>query len=146
MERGIDNVVELSEEIEKFRKRTAQFIQNSREFYIRKEFEKSGELLWGSLANMINIFSLLYTGKAKTGHQELIELVKQIAHDKKDERLFTAIDKWGQKLHANYYHGFLFEMDFVEIYPEVEYAIEQLEKFLERELAFRLGEKPSLDS
>jgi hypothetical protein len=129
MERTPTNV-ELLEKIRDYETRAANLIRNANEFIQRREFEKVSEFLWGSIADYINALVILTTGKSIGGHKDLIEAGKRIALANNDKRLFDAIDRVGQQLHANYYHGFLSETVLRDYYAEVIYAVTQLQQIL----------------
>lgn len=120
--------------IKKYENRAEEFYKNSKHFISTNEFEKAGELLWGCLSNYINAINVLYTGKSISEHGKMVTTGKDIALAIGDSRLLYAIDNIGQKLHANYYHGFLKSDDMKQYYPEILYAITKLKEILDLEL------------
>jgi hypothetical protein len=125
---------EALEKIEKYRIRADKLFENAKIFLDKKEYEKTGEFLWGALATYINAIVYLKTGEAKHSHKKLVTAGEGIAKAAQDQDLFKAIKGTGQELHANYYHGFLEVEAFQDIFPEIEKAIEKLDNILLNEL------------
>ncbi len=122
------------EKTEKYKIRADKLFENAKIFLDKKEYEKTGEFLWGALAAYINAIVFFKTGKAKYNHNKLVKAGEDIAKEVNDPDLLKAINRTGQKLHANYYHGFLILEDFKDMFPEIEKAIEKLDKILSSQL------------
>ena len=125
---------EAIEKIGKYKHRAEKLFENAKIFLDKGEYEKTGEFLWGALAAYINAIVFLRTGEAKYSHNKLVAAGENIAKVVKDADLLKAIRQTGQKLHANYYHGFLILEDFKDMFPEIEKAIEKLDNILFNEL------------
>ena len=126
---------EVLEKTEKYRIRADKLFENAKIFLDKKEYEKTGEFLWGALAAYINAIIFIRTGEARYNHNKLVKAGEGIAKAVQDQDLLKAIKGTGQKLHANYYHGFLIVEDFQDMFPEIEKAIEKLDKILLNELS-----------
>jgi len=98
------------------------------------------------MANYINAFEALSEGTARRKHREMVEYGKETASQVGDKRLFDAIDRFGNELHANFYHGFMSEDGFKSSYKEGKYAIETLDSLLKGEIERRNPTSVSPDS
>ena len=133
-----DATIEILDKIGAYRARANQFLENAAKFSEKKELEKASEFAWGAIASLINGIVLLYTGQAKFDHRSLVNEGEEIAKALEDQRLGRAISTVGERLHANYYHGFINEVAFREDFAEIVYAASRLEQVLEGEVLSRL--------
>lgn len=125
---------DIIEKIGQYRLRAGQLVLNAEGLIRKGELEKAGEFLWGSIACYINCVELLHTGKAHSGHKEMVIEAKNIATVAQDTRLFEAI-VGAEKLHANYYHSIIPEDEFPEYYDKAKYAFVTIQRILGDELA-----------
>jgi hypothetical protein len=121
------------EKIEKYESRSAQLIENADQLVRKHELEKAGEFYWGAVGCYLNALQFLFTGKAHSGHGEMVLEAKRIATERGDEPLLEAV-KAAEKLHANYYHSFISEDEFPEYYEKALFAVRAFKGILSEKL------------
>jgi len=105
------------------------YYENSQETLKKKEFSKSGELLWGAIAETVKALFLYDYDQFSTSHGEIRNFLRRLS------TLYTnnVLEKWrrsADNLHINFYEPFLDEPTFLEYYDDGE----QLYAFLDSQL------------
>ncbi|RLI84242.1 MAG: hypothetical protein DRP01_08240 [Archaeoglobales archaeon] len=98
--------------VEKYLKQAEEYMENFKELYDKKEMSKACENLWGVIVSLLNALSIIRNQKPLIRHQELKNFVKDVAVDCEDEELYKLF-KHSEKLHANFYHQFFDEDDYL---------------------------------
>lgn len=125
---------EILEPLEKsweYEKRAEEYLVNAKDFFVRREFGKASELLWGAVAEHIKAISVLYE-RPPTSHREIIEVGKLMATQLNDQAMFKLIDREAQALHANFYEEFLSEEAFADHYAAVLELVKKLRSVLDK--------------
>lgn len=126
-----------TEKLRVYSEKAVQLVENAEALVKKDELEKAGEFYWGALACYLNSLELLYTGKAHSGHAEMVREAKSIASSRGDPDLVKAIGM-AEKLHANYYHNILSPDEFPDYYERWKYAFQKFGEILKDELARRI--------
>ncbi|MCR6624034.1 MAG: hypothetical protein NDF52_03440 [archaeon YNP-WB-062] len=112
---------ELQEAIRR-KKLADYYYDNYRQCYLRKEYSKASEFIWGAV-NMLTYALGLFYGMKLTRHEEVIKFLKMLANQYEEIREgITAV----QSLHANYYHDFMSEELFEEYRVKAEKLLSKL--------------------
>ncbi len=93
------------------------YYENSQETLEKKEFGKSGELLWGSIAEMCKAVYLHSTGEPMNSHMQIRDFLKGLFNTYRKKEL----KDWANSanlLHVNFYETFLDEHCFMEHYSK----------------------------
>lgn len=91
----------------------------------KDDIEKASELLWGVFVCYVNAYWILRTGEPVTRHGKIREVSEGLVSVLNDTK-FDNARKSAEKLHANYYHGFLNLEDLQKIHPDIKYATEKI--------------------
>jgi len=98
--------------VRKYVEQAEIYRHNFRELYRRGEYPKACESLWGAIVSLINALSILKIRKPLTSHQEIKNFIKEIAVELNDKELYKLF-KHSEKLHANFYHQFFDQDDYL---------------------------------
>jgi hypothetical protein len=118
---------EVVQEVMKKRKLADYYYDNYRKFYLRKEYSKASEFIWG-VVNALSYSLGLFYGKELRRHDEVIEFLKILA--KQHEEIREGISAV-QRLHANYFHNFMDEDLFEEDRSKAEKLLNKLAELLD---------------
>jgi hypothetical protein len=118
---------EVVQEVMKKRKLADYYYDNYRKFYLRKEYSKASEFIWG-VVNALSYSLGLFYGKELRRHDEVIEFLKILA--KQHEEIREGISAV-QRLHANYFHNFMDENLFEEDRSKAEKLLNKLAELLD---------------
>ncbi len=86
-----------------------RYLREAEELYRRGDLVQAGEKYWGALAALLNAI-----GEIKRlphySHRDYAEIVERLSEELREPlgRLFAS----AERLHANYYHGFLSRTNF----------------------------------
>ncbi|MGC8657191.1 MAG: hypothetical protein ACP5UL_05550 [Thermoplasmata archaeon] len=94
-----------------------------------KHYFKASEHLWGIWSTYINVYSLMVSGKACSTHDDIVKRGIELAKLLESETINKAV-RYGNTLHANFYHSFLEEDEFKEKYTIIFKAIEEIDQYL----------------
>ncbi len=119
----------MIEKVEKYLKQAEEYQRNFRKLYDKKELPKACESLWGVIVSLLNALSILRNQKVLTSHQEIKNFVKEIAVEREDEDLYKLF-KHSEKLHANFYHQFFDQDDYLIYIDDGIKLIEKLKKII----------------
>lgn len=97
--------VEVLFEIQRKRREEEHLYKNFEKYYRLRDFVKSSEFLWGSVAKIVYAMGLLF-GKKVGRHNEIIGLIKELA---KGDPVVTAGINSAESLHSNFYHNWMGE-------------------------------------
>lgn len=109
----MSEVEEILAEVEKKRRDESHLYDNFEEYYRKRDLVKAGEFLWGCINQLAYSLGRLY-GKKLGKHREIIQFMKEIAEERREERVREWIH-YAEALHSNYYHGWM-EEDIFEDY------------------------------
>lgn len=115
--------------IENYIDQSKLFLRNVDELIEKKELNKAGEMLWGSIAELLKAIGIINNYPTRT-HAELMNLAQVIYTITNDVELRKAIKRDAQALHANFYQNFMDEEIFHECRISVLKAYEQLFKII----------------
>lgn len=105
----------IHDKIQTYELTAMHYYENSKETLSKKEFSKSGELLWGSIAEIAKALHLKETENPINSHSQIKEYLSQLSTIyRKDE-----LKKWknsAELLHVNFYETHLDEPAFMEHY------------------------------
>lgn len=114
-------------------KNAEKYLANADELLAKKEYAKTGEMLWGAIAELIKALGMIYE-KNLPGHGILIEFIKRVANSLRDEELRRLVVERAQALHANFYENFIEVEDFPAYYNDAHKAYKKLYGVLEKEI------------
>lgn len=124
----IINDLDLHDRIEIYEKLHEKYLREGNEFYKKGDLIQAGEKYWGALTALLNII-----GEIKKlphySHRDYAEIIEIIYEELKDDeipRLFAS----AERLHANYYHGFLKELTFKLHREDTLKLIQKLKNYL----------------
>ncbi|MEM4970840.1 MAG: PaREP1 family protein [Sulfolobales archaeon] len=124
---------ELLEEVRRRMGIVEIYFKNYQEYLDRREFEKASEMLWGILNNLASMLSMLYGGEPIRKHDELRMFMNVLAQRIREPEILR-LYRSCEKLHANFFHSFMDEIDFEECRIDAEKLIDILQKLVYREL------------
>ena len=117
-------------------KNAEKYLVNANEMLAKKDYNKSGEMLWGSTAELIKALGMVY-GKNLPNHRLLIDFIKKAAILLRDDELRRLVVERAQALHANFYENFIEVEDFPAYYNDVHKAYKRLYEVIEKEIKAR---------
>lgn len=109
------------------------YLANAKVMIDKGETEKASELLWGACLQMVFALSSL-KGITLPDHGTTKRYVLELSKEIKDEeiwKLFSLLEK----LHANFYHGFLTKEEFPQYVEAAKIFITKLEKVLKEKVS-----------
>ena len=118
-----------SERVRKYIEQAEMYQHNFKRLYDQKEYTKTCECLWGAIVSLLNALSIIRNQKPLTSPQEIKNFVKEIAIDSEDEELYKLF-KHSEKLHANFYHQFFDEDDYLVYIDDAIKLIEKLKRVI----------------
>jgi HEPN domain-containing protein len=122
-------MVDKRERVRKYIEQAENYQYNFKELYNRGEYPKACESLWGAIVSLLNALSIIRNQKPLTSHQEIKNFVKEIAVDCEDEELYKLF-KHSEKLHANFYHQFFDQDDYLVYIDDGIKLIENLKRVI----------------
>ena len=99
------NTLDTSERIEIYKKLHEEYLRQAEEFRKRGDITQSSEKYWGAITALLNIIGEI-ENIPHYRHVHYAEIIEHVFKETKDDeipRLFAS----AERLHANYYHGFL---------------------------------------
>jgi Archaeal PaREP1/PaREP8 family. len=117
-------------------KNAEKYLVNASEMLAKKDYNKSGEMLWGSIAELIKALGMVY-GKNLPKHRLLIDFIKKMAISLRDDELRRLVVERAQALHANFYENFIEVEDFPAYYNDAHKAYKRLYEVIEKEIKAR---------
>jgi len=115
--------------VKKYLEQAEIYQHNFKRLYDQKEYPKACECLWGAIVSLINALSVLSHQRPLMSHQELKNFVKEVAIDCNDEEMYKLF-KHSEKLHANFYHQFFDEDDYLVYIDDAIKLIEKLKRVI----------------
>ncbi|MBI5125697.1 MAG: hypothetical protein HZA70_05630 [Planctomycetes bacterium] len=119
--------MEERDELERHKTLRELYWSNAQEAVRKKEYEKVGEFVWGSLTQLFHGLALVKGVPLQT-HAKLKNFANEIARDLRSEGVRKAFEE-GEKLHANFYRSFL---DPAQIATSTEVVRRGMEELLKR--------------
>ncbi|MEM0374841.1 MAG: PaREP1 family protein [Nitrososphaerota archaeon] len=118
---------EVYRTVSEYLERSKRHQENLREFIQRGELEKAGDMLWGILSCYSNALSILLRGQKGVlrTHRDTIRFLEEFAKSIGDKRVIDAV-KEAERLHANFYHGFIRDAEDLRKHYEGVYLLIQL--------------------
>ncbi|RSN76516.1 PaREP1 family protein [Candidatus Methanodesulfokora washburnensis] len=109
---AIDSMVNLLDpktRVEVYLKLYEKYLSEAEELYKRRDLSQSGEKYWGAVAALLNAIAEK-KGWPHYSHRDYADIVEKLSEELKEPlgRLFAS----AERLHANYYHNFLTELNF----------------------------------
>lgn len=119
-------MIEL-QEVMRRRRLADYYYDNYRKYYLRREYSKASEFIWGTV-NALSYGLGLFYGEKLTRHDEVIKFLKILAiqHEEIREGILAV-----QRLHANYFHNFMDEDLFEEDRSKAERLLNKLAELLD---------------
>jgi hypothetical protein len=111
---------DLEKVIEKYIFIAQRYYSNYLAHRDRREFDKASEDLWGVVNAIASALSILLSGKPIKDHRNLRELINDIAIENPE---IIKLYREAERLHANFYHGFLTQEDFKDSVAKIEKLI-----------------------
>lgn len=103
------------------------YLEQAKEMVEKGDSRKASEALWGSIAEALLSLAVAKGLKPPTDHRSLKALARDIGIEAVKQAFKTA-----EKLHANYYHGFMDDEDVKEDLAIVEEGVRVLENMVKR--------------
>ena len=100
-----------------------------REHLKKKEYVKVSEDLWGMVNNLASILSLLLRGKPISDHNDMRKFIDSISSLKSEPKLKELLLSC-ERLHANFYHNFMDEIQLKEHIMKAEELIQLLKTYI----------------
>ena len=101
--------IDPSTRVEVYMKLHEKYLRDAEELYARGELAQAGEKYWGAITALLNTIGEK-RGWSHYTHRDYAEIVERLSEELEEPlgRLFASIER----LHANYYHNFLTEVNF----------------------------------
>lgn len=117
-------------------KNAEKYLANADELLAKKDYTKTGEMLWGAIAELIKALGMIYE-KNLPKHGILIDFIKKVAISLCDDELRRLVVERAQALHANFYEDFIEVEDFPAYYNDAHKAYKRLYEVIEKEIKSR---------
>ena len=117
-------------------KNAEKCLANADELLAKRDYAKTGEMLWGAIAELIKALGMIYE-KNLPKHGLLIDFIKKVSISLRDEELRRLVVERAQALHANFYENFIEVEDFPAYYSDAYKAYEKLYGVIEKEIKAR---------
>jgi len=118
-----------SERVRMYIEQAEMYQHNFKRLYDQKEYTKACECLWGAIVSLLNALSIIRNQRPLMSHQELKNFIKEVAIDCNDEEMYKLF-KYSEKLHANFYHQFFDEDDYLVYIDDAIKLIEKLKRVI----------------
>lgn len=123
------NVQDLHKEIKRRMNINEIYDHNYYEHLKKKEYIKASEDLWGMVNNLASILSLLFRGKPISDHNDMRRFIDSISTLKSEPKLKELLLAC-ERLHANFYHNFMDEIQLEEHIMKAEEFTQLLKKYI----------------
>jgi hypothetical protein len=107
-----------------YERQSLRYLENAQEFLERDEPEKTGELLWGALAEALKAVAARGDRLVRS-HRELWSLARVVATELGDESIYDAFVQ-ANALHSNFYEAEISIDDIRVVAPKISATIERL--------------------
>jgi Archaeal PaREP1/PaREP8 family. len=113
-------------------KNAEKYLVNASEMLAKKDYNKSGEMLWGSIAELIKALGMVH-GKDLLTHRIRIDFIKELAISLQDDELRRLVVERMRALRANFYWNFIEVEDFPAYYHDACKAYKRLYEVIEKD-------------
>ena len=124
----VANKLDPPERVEAYLKLHEKYLREAEELYAKGDLVLAGEKYWGAVAALLNAIAEK-RGMPHYSHRDYAEIIESLVEERGDEelpRLFAS----AERLHANFYHGFLKQTSFRAHREDVLKLVEKLKGLL----------------
>lgn len=112
--------------------RSQEYWKQAKEFLKQRHFLKVSELAWGSMVQMAHALAVKQGVKLRR-HVDIKRYIYNIASRLGDKEMAELFDK-AEKLHVNFYHEILEEVEVKESFAAVQRLLEKIGQLLVKEV------------
>ena len=108
-EKPKEGIEEKKEAVERYAKLSLYYSNNASLFLKQKEFQKAGEMMWGSMASILKAVAAK-KGKKVEWHSQLFSLAAKLTKNLDDKQIYIAFLE-ASHLHKNFYESDITEKE-----------------------------------
>lgn len=108
-EKSKEESKDIKESAERYAKLALHYSDNASLFLKQKEFQKAGEMIWGSMASILKAIAARKGAKVE-GHSRLFNFASKLSKNLGDPQIYTAFLE-ASNLHKNFYESDLTEKE-----------------------------------
>jgi HEPN domain-containing protein len=127
------STTERVEKAAKYLTQSLRYLENAYAELQKGEVEKSGELLWGSVAEALKAFMMARKGLLIKEHREFRRIARELAKECADESISQVVAE-ADSLHSNFYEARLEIDDLRCAFERIRFLVEKLKNLTIREL------------